>query len=157
MENVELNAIVKRLATYGKLIYYILCNLKLTRKQKMLLGVGLGYLLSPIDLIPGFIPVLGQLDDIIVTLTVLIKILKELAPETRKAYLDKFALTLEMIESDLAYVKHIAADIARKTASSAGRVISFGGKTALHLAVKGLSGVLRGAASLAASKSKHKF
>ena len=33
---------------------------------KILIGVTVGYLLSPIDLIPDFIPVLGVLDDLII-------------------------------------------------------------------------------------------
>lgn len=35
-------------------------------RTKIVLFFGVGYLLSPIDLIPDFIPVLGQLDDILV-------------------------------------------------------------------------------------------
>jgi uncharacterized membrane protein YkvA (DUF1232 family) len=33
---------------------------------KILIGITVGYLLSPIDLIPDFIPVLGILDDLII-------------------------------------------------------------------------------------------
>ena len=33
---------------------------------KILVGITVGYILSPIDLIPDFIPVLGLLDDIII-------------------------------------------------------------------------------------------
>ncbi len=33
---------------------------------KILIGLTVGYLLSPIDLIPDFIPVLGLLDDLII-------------------------------------------------------------------------------------------
>ena len=33
---------------------------------KVLIGITVGYLLSPIDLIPDFIPVLGLLDDLII-------------------------------------------------------------------------------------------
>ncbi|HSM62649.1 MAG TPA: YkvA family protein, partial [Gillisia sp.] len=32
---------------------------------KLLIGLTVGYLLSPIDLVPDFIPVLGILDDLI--------------------------------------------------------------------------------------------
>ncbi|MCX6097756.1 MAG: DUF1232 domain-containing protein [Caldiserica bacterium] len=36
------------------------------RVSKLLLGVALAYLVSPVDLVPDFIPVLGQLDDLVI-------------------------------------------------------------------------------------------
>ena len=35
-------------------------------KAKILVGVTIGYLLSPIDLIPDFIPILGAIDDLVI-------------------------------------------------------------------------------------------
>jgi len=46
---------------------------------KILAGITVGYALSPIDLIPDFIPVLGYLDDIII-LPVLIALTIRLIP-----------------------------------------------------------------------------
>lgn len=47
---------------------------------KILIGITVGYLLSPIDLIPDFIPVLGFLDDLIIV-PALIALSIKLIPE----------------------------------------------------------------------------
>lgn len=47
---------------------------------KILIGITVGYLLSPIDLIPDFIPVLGILDDLIIV-PALIAVSIKLIPE----------------------------------------------------------------------------
>lgn len=133
----DVKALLKRFGIYGKLILEIFKVVKLTKKQKLLLGAGLTYLLSPIDLIPGFIPVLGQLDDIIVALAVLIKVLKELSPEDRNSHLEKFAVTLEMIEEDLKMAKALAYQLAKGAVHSTGKALYAGGKVAYRLALRG--------------------
>ena len=49
--------------------------------SKVLLGVALVWLLSPIDLVPEFIPVLGPLDDVIVVGLVLRHLVRRAGPE----------------------------------------------------------------------------
>ena len=49
--------------------------------SKLLLGLALGYLLLPFDLIPDFIPVLGQLDDIVI-IPLLIFFAMKLTPQS---------------------------------------------------------------------------
>ena len=49
---------------------------RVPRGRKLLLGVLLAYLAMPIDIVPDFIPVAGQLDDAIVVAAVLRSILR---------------------------------------------------------------------------------
>lgn len=44
---------------------------RVPRRRKLLVGAMLAYLASPLDLVPDFIPVVGQLDDAIVVALVL--------------------------------------------------------------------------------------
>lgn len=52
----------------GELTYYrkLASDPHTPRVSKWLIGIAIAYLLSPIDLIPDFIPVLGYLDDLII-------------------------------------------------------------------------------------------
>jgi uncharacterized membrane protein YkvA (DUF1232 family) len=63
-------------------IYRLLLNDNRTPKlSKILLGLALGYALCPLDIIPDFIPVIGQIDDMIIVPTLILLALK-LVPNT---------------------------------------------------------------------------
>jgi uncharacterized membrane protein YkvA (DUF1232 family) len=53
------------------LVHRLLRDRRVPRRQKLLLVGLLGYLVLPFDLVPDFIPVIGQLDDAIVLALVL--------------------------------------------------------------------------------------
>lgn len=57
---------VKRLKEEIVPIYFALFDKRTPLLAKVLAGLTVGYLLSPIDLIPDFIPILGLLDDLII-------------------------------------------------------------------------------------------
>ena len=61
-------------------LYYSLFDKRTPILAKIFAGLAIGYLLSPIDLIPDFIPVLGLLDDLIIV-PLLIKFALTLIPQ----------------------------------------------------------------------------
>ena len=71
---------VKKLKQEIVPIYHALFDSRTPVLAKILAGVTVAYLLSPIDLIPDFIPVLGLLDDLILV-PLLIKTTLELIPK----------------------------------------------------------------------------
>ncbi len=54
---------------------------RIPRSRKILLVLLLGYLAFPIDLVPDFIPIAGQLDDVVVVVLVLRSVLRSIGEE----------------------------------------------------------------------------
>ena len=63
------------------LLKRLLGDPRVPRRRKLLLGALIGYLAMPIDLVPDFIPVAGQLDDAIIVALVLRAVLRSGGPE----------------------------------------------------------------------------
>jgi uncharacterized membrane protein YkvA (DUF1232 family) len=58
--------IARRLPTYARLIWGLARDPRVPTQQKLVLGGIAAYLVFPIDIIPDFIPVIGELDDLAV-------------------------------------------------------------------------------------------
>ncbi len=72
-------------------IYYAYQHPGMTRWPKIIIAFTLGYALSPIDLIPDFIPILGYLDDLVIIPALISLSIKLIPPEImeesrKKAY-----------------------------------------------------------------------
>ena len=112
----KLKAWAKRLKQELKALDIALTENLVPWYVKVLIIITLGYALSPIDLIPDFIPILGLLDDLII-IPLLISLITRLVPkevmaycreqaEIRKISLKKnwrFALVIVVIWTILAY------------------------------------------------------
>ena len=104
----RLGGTVARLPRYLRLGRALLGDPALPRRRKALLGLGLAYAVSPIDLVPGIIPVLGQLDDLAVLLLGLRRALEGCAPEAARAHLEQAGLSGSALDRDLANVRAAA-------------------------------------------------
>ena len=62
----KLKSVTKHLKQEFAVYRLVLKNPQTPWVSKVFLGLAVGYLLLPFDLIPDFIPVLGQLDDVVV-------------------------------------------------------------------------------------------
>ncbi|WP_018628970.1 YkvA family protein [Niabella aurantiaca] len=76
----KLKAKVKKFRREIVPVYYALHDKRTPMLAKLLAGLTVIYLLSPVDLIPDFIPVLGLLDDLIIVPLLISATLKLIPP-----------------------------------------------------------------------------
>ena len=60
------SALARKLAGQLRVYRLVLSDPRTPWLAKVLLGAALAYALSPIDIVPDFIPVIGHLDDVII-------------------------------------------------------------------------------------------
>lgn len=65
----------------ARLFKRLIADPRIPRRRKLPLVLLAGYLVSPIDLVPDFIPVAGQLDDAILVAVVLRSLVRSSGPE----------------------------------------------------------------------------
>lgn len=147
----ELLGIVKRLPAYARVIYALYRNTGLTRWQKVLLTTALGYLISPVDLVPGFIPVAGQLDDILIVLAILIKVIRALPRPESDVLLENAGLSRNIVEQDFRLARRTARLLAVKTGKVIGAAAMLAGKGVVRTAHE----LARTAAGVKKPRHKH--
>lgn len=125
--------LVKRLPSYMALAKRILTDPGVPKKSKALLGLGGVYALSPIDLVPGIIPVAGQLDDAYALLYGLRKSLTSMPPAMAEKHMLDSDVSMEEIDEDIALVVGLAKRIARMVINT-GAKIGRAGRTTFRAA-----------------------
>lgn len=77
----RLKSVVKNLKREFTVYQLVLKDSRTPRLARLLLWIAIGYTLLPFDIIPDFIPILGQLDDIIIVPALVILALKMIPKE----------------------------------------------------------------------------
>lgn len=72
--------LIMLIPNFLKLLYRLMRDERVPQYNKILLGAAAAYVLSPIDIVPDFIPLLGQVDDVL-AVALVIKGLFEAAGE----------------------------------------------------------------------------
>ena len=140
----RLGALLKRLPRYVRLAWRLGRDPGLPRGRRAAVICAAAYLASPIDLVPGIIPVAGQLDDAAVGLLALRFALRGLPATDQASHLAAVEVSNADLDHDLVTVRQSAAWIVRwggRLTARAGRAVLVGG-------IRGARGLVRGIGAL---------
>ncbi len=103
----EVVDLVRRLPSYMRLVWALLRDGRVPARQKLILaGIG-AYLFLPVDLIPDFVPVLGQLDDLAVVLLGLDLFIRSAPADVVDEHMAKIAQDRDQLRRDIAEAERL--------------------------------------------------
>jgi uncharacterized membrane protein YkvA (DUF1232 family) len=100
-------ALVRRLPAYARLALALSRDERIPTARRAALMGAAAYLLSPIDVVPGIIPLVGQLDDLLLIIVALRVALASLSPEQRLEVLAHAGLAEDDLGDDLATLRSV--------------------------------------------------
>jgi uncharacterized membrane protein YkvA (DUF1232 family) len=109
----EFGALVRRMPSYARLAWALARDPRLSRARRAAVLAAAAYVISPIDFVPGIIPVAGQLDDLLIALGAIRLALDGLKPEFRAERLAAAGMTQADLDADLRATGAIAGWMAR--------------------------------------------
>lgn len=130
-------ALVKRLPAYMRLVQQLITDPSVPAKSKAYLSAGGLYALSPIDLVPGIIPVAGQLDDAYAILYGLKKSLAAMPQPLAEHHLSLAGVEQHDLDEDIELVISVAKRLVRLVVTT-GAKIGRAGKSTIKLAGEGI-------------------
>ena len=126
----EFSALLKHLPGYARLAWTLARDPRLSRVRRAALLAAAAYVASPIDVVPGIIPVVGQLDDMAIALGAIKLALGGLDPQARAARLAGAGLTQADLDADVRATGAIGGWLARSGLRVGRRAASIGFKGA---------------------------
>ena len=137
-------ALARRLPGYWRLAWALVRDQRIPNTaRRWLVGAGL-YNFSPIDPVPGVIPVLGQLDDYAVLLLAVRKALRAAPVEVRQEHLTQAHVTMDQIDTDLHEMRRVAGHVTRRAAWGVWAGLQFAAGMGVELGRQLVVGAARG-------------
>jgi uncharacterized membrane protein YkvA (DUF1232 family) len=99
--------LASRAPTYVRLLWTLLRDERIPTSQKAVLGLAAGYLASPIDVIPDFIPFLGAMDDLVVVVLAIDVFLESVPPALLDETLLELGIDRDLLERDRAQIRRM--------------------------------------------------
>ena len=125
----RLAGVLTRLPRYLNLAQRLARDAHFPARRKVALAPGSHTSVSPVDLIPGIIPVLGQLDDLTALLLGLRQALDGCSDESRAAHLDGVGLKENALDADLRTVAVVAMWLGVEAVRIGSRAVGFSLRT----------------------------
>lgn len=105
---------VRRLPKYARLAAHLMRDPSVPLSAKSVLAFAAVYTISPVDLIPGFIPVAGQLDNMVVLLLGIRTAVRACPPATAQRHLLRVGISGDDFDGDLRATRAAAQWLAEK-------------------------------------------
>src|SRR4051812_7583845 len=96
-----------RAPSYARLLWALATDPRVPPSRKALLGIAGAYIVSPIDLIPEAIPIVGAIDDVVVMVLAIDIFLEGLPKELVNEKLADLGMSPNELEQDLARVRRV--------------------------------------------------
>jgi len=134
--------LIKRLPRYARLSAALTRDPHVPARSKAMLGAGALYLVSPIDLVPGIIPVAGQLDDLYVLLTGLQQASRACPAPVIERHFAAVGLSPAVVDEDLAAIRAFVRDGVAWSFRQGGKMVNSLARRAAALTSRARQGAL---------------
>jgi uncharacterized membrane protein YkvA (DUF1232 family) len=125
----EVVDLVRRLPAYMRLVWALLRDGRVPAQQKLILAGIAAYLFLPVDLIPDFVPVLGQLDDFAVVLLGLDLFIRGAPSAVVDEHMAKIAQDKDQLRRDIGEAERLLGDRFSNVRDTVERLRTRGNKT----------------------------
>jgi len=115
---------MRKMPAYARLIWALARDPRVPTQQKLVLGAIAGYLVFPIDIIPDFIPVLGQLDDLGVLIFGLDFFIRNAPREVVEEHMSRIARNDDELKHDLERAHGVLSGRANELRATLDRILS---------------------------------